>query len=589
MLKETVRSMVLVACVLGVASPASAGQFGRVLQIVYFTPADREPVEGYRERLDRVMGEVQSFYGAGMAARGFGAMTFPLERGGDGRVVIHLVKGKHETDFYTGERGDELRREAVTALAKEGIDADRETIVIFENLVHTEGDHLSADCPYYGGGDHKSGTAWVTDHAVLDALNLTKTEPIIYDGDRRYSVGKYNSVYIGGVTHELGHALGLPHVRATRDEATMGTSLMGSGNYTFREEARCEGKGTFLSRASALALSTHPLFRRSDEGKDLGIECTLTRVRGEPIAGGMLVHGQVATSMAPIGLIAFTDPDGGSDYDSLTSTARVDPQGRFSVRTGEFRPGGYELRLTFCYPTGATISFPLPFSVDDRGFPDHRALEPALLKARAVAALIKGDSEAARAFALAAVEKVESIPEALLTDGLRAIARKSASLTDLASAKPTTEPGPAPAALAGHIERAFLSDLTWESAEVGWEKPCRDRIPGEEGPGWLESGEGYHSHGLYAHAPSRYVFRLGGAWARFTSACGLQQGAQGSVVFVVLGDGRELYRSAVVKDFRERPVDLDVSGVDVLELVVDEAEFGNYQDCSVWFSPEIAR
>jgi len=587
--RTTVRVLALVACALGLGAPASADGFGRVLQIVYFTPADRDPIEGYPERLDRVMSEVQAFYGAGMAARGFGAMAFPLERGSDRRVVIHLVKGKHETDYYTGERGDELRGEVVTALAKEGIDADRETIVIFENLVHTKGNRLSADCPYYGGGDHRSGTAWVTDHAVLDPLNLIKTEPIIYDGDRRYSVGKYNSVYIGGVTHELGHALGLPHVRATRDEATMGTSLMGSGNYTFSEEARCEGKGTFLSRASALVLSTHPLFRRSDEGKDLEVECTLTRVRGEPIVGGMLVHGQVATSMAPIGVIAFTDPDGGSDYDSLTSTARVDPQGRFSVRTGEFQPGGYELRLTFCYPNGATISFPLPFSVDDRGVPDHRALEPALLKARAVAALGKGDPEAARAFALAAVERVGSIPEALLTDGLRAIARKAASLTELASAKPATAPGPSPADLAGDIERAFLSDLTWESAEVGWEKPYRDRIPGEEGPGWLESAERYHSHGLYAHAPSRYVFRLGGAWARFTSACGLQEGAQGSVVFVVLGDGKELYRSALVKDFRERPVDLDVSGVNVLELVVEEAEFGKYADCSVWFSPEIAR
>ncbi|MBD3174023.1 MAG: hypothetical protein GF320_02485, partial [Armatimonadia bacterium] len=494
--------------------------------------------------------------------------------------------GEHEAEYYTGQKGHELRREVGDALADEGTDADAETLIIFQNLLQTDGNKLSGSCPYYGGGDHLSGTAWVTDHAILDTLNLTRTEPTVYDNERPYSLGKYNSVYIGGAAHELGHALGLPHVLATPAEAEMGTTLMGSGNYTFREEVRGEGKGSFLSDASALVLSTHPLFRGSDHGKDDQVSCDLLQVRGEPAAGGMVVRGTVAASQLPRGVIAFCDPDGHSDYNAHTWTVKVDDAGRFKVRTSDFEPGGHELRLSFVFPGGQVITHGMPFIVDEAGVPDHRVLEIGRLHREGVKALEEGDDQVARDLCEAAVRVFDGIPGPLRTAFQANLAGKAGSLMEVAASTPATNPTESPADLADDVTEAYLSDLAWESAEVGWDEPFRDRIPDGK---LLESGERYHAHGLYAHSASRYVYRLGGEWTTLETSYGLQQGAQGSVIFVVLGDGEELLRSDEVTDFVERSAQIDLKGVDVLELVVEEGGHGNYQDCSVWFAPRILR
>lgn len=574
---------------LGALSGTEGQGYDRALRVVYFNPSDREPEPNYRDRLDRVMTDIQGFYAQGMAARGYGPMTFPLERDEEGRLVIYEVLGAQPAAHYTSPNGHELRGEVAAHLAGIGLDADRETLIIFENLVVTEGDRLSGNTPYYGGGDHRSGTAWVTDYPTLDPLNLPATEPTMYDNGRPYSLGRYNTVYIGGAAHELGHALGLPHVRATAAESVMGTTLMGSGNYTYREEIRGEGKGTFLSAASAAVLANHPLFRRSDEGKDDAVTCDLTDVRGEPTAGGMVVRGNVATNVAPRAVIAFADPDGGSDYDAYSWVAPVDSAGRFSVPVTGLAPGGHELRLTFCYPAGQTRTFGVPFAVDEQGRPDHRVLHLGHLQRQAAAAVRRGDLDAARDLADTAVARFERLPDPLRTDGQRSVARKAASLVDVATTEPASDPVDAPADLPDAVMAAFLSDLVWESAEVGWERPCRDRIPSGSSRELLESGERYHSHGIYAHAASRYAFRLGGKWSALRTAYGLQQGAQGSVVFVVMGDGEELFRSDLVRDFVERTVEVDLAGVELLELICEEGDGSNYADCSVWFSPELVR
>ena len=63
------------------------------LYVVYFNPAGRRCLPGYRERLDRVMTEVQTWYRDEMERNGFGPMTFPLERDEQGRLIVHVVNG----------------------------------------------------------------------------------------------------------------------------------------------------------------------------------------------------------------------------------------------------------------------------------------------------------------------------------------------------------------------------------------------------------------------------------------------------------------------------------------------------------------
>jgi hypothetical protein len=60
-------------------------------------------------------------------------------------------------------------------------------------------------------------------------------------------------------------------------------------------------------------------------------------------------------------------------------------------------------------------------------------------------------------------------------------------------------------------------------------------------------------------------------------------------VFVIKGDGKELYRSDLVKDFQERKLSVDVTGVDELELVAEDGGNGNSSDWAIWFDPTLRR
>jgi len=61
------------------------------------------------------------------------------------------------------------------------------------------------------------------------------------------------------------------------------------------------------------------------------------------------------------------------------------------------------------------------------------------------------------------------------------------------------------------------------------------------------------------------------------------------VVFVIRGDGKELFRSPTIRDHRVREVTIVVADVDVLELLVENGGDGNAGDWGVWLSPGLAR
>ena len=130
---------------------------------------------------------------------------------------------------------------------------------------------ISQNSPYYAGGTHRNGTAWQVDSPILDLEFLTEKGPNVHDGQYGHiSIGRYNSIFIGGVCHELGHALGLPHNNERADErAAFGTALMGSGNRTYGEQLRGESKGSFLTLAHGLRLASHPMFSGSVKGMNL--------------------------------------------------------------------------------------------------------------------------------------------------------------------------------------------------------------------------------------------------------------------------------------------------------------------------------
>ncbi|MCC6125518.1 MAG: NPCBM/NEW2 domain-containing protein [Pirellulales bacterium] len=100
-------------------------------------------------------------------------------------------------------------------------------------------------------------------------------------------------------------------------------------------------------------------------------------------------------------------------------------------------------------------------------------------------------------------------------------------------------------------------------------------------------GERTFPRGLGMHAPGRTVFCLEGACERFEAWIGVDAAVRGleggSVVFCVRGDGRELFRSKTMKaDTPARHIDIPLKGVQLLELIVEDAGDGRNSDHADW-------
>ena len=557
----------------------SAPQKGqRFLRVIYWTPADTEPAPQYRERLTRVMKFVQSFYARQMESYGLGPRTIGLELADDGLLKLRVARGSKPFDSYGRESGSEVRKDCVKVFQAEGIDADNETIVIFCNLSRWDPEKrtMRQTSPYYASGTHRNGTAWQVDSPLLDPDLIPKKEPTFRDGEYgNISLGRYNSIFVGGVAHELGHALGLPHCKeAPGEKQTRGTALMGSGNRTMGEELRGEGLGSFLTLPHALKLASHPQFSGSIKGMMERAEVSWQDWSFKTSEKSILVAGRI-TGQPPVYLvIGYADPEGHGDYQSTVGCAVPDAQGRFTVAIptpkDHGKPG--EIRMVAVCVNGTATAH--AYHIAHPSFPFRRRegqvnLSPALVKLELEAALAK-----AKSGQLSAKES-----EALQPRTREIIRRQLAP--DSAAGKP--EPQDVPAT----NSTVILSDCRPASAKTGWNGVHYDRLAENLGP--LGCGGETYATGLYAHAPASHVYQLGKHWKTLAGSCGVADGHEGTVEFVILGDGRELWRSGAVKPTQTKSFSVPLTGVDQLELKTQAATANRNGTWGLWLEPALQR
>lgn len=548
------------------------------LRAVYFVTRDRQPCPNYERRLDRVMREVQRFYAEGMKQAGFSGKTFGLETNAQGFLRLHMVRSREDSAFYGREASDKVRREVGESLKREGIDIEHETIVIFQTLLGWKGDRAVEVGPYVGGGSHLSGTAWVYDDDRLDPELLSSKTAGGYYG-QPCSLGEFNSHYIGGVAHELGHALGLPHVCETQAQrASRGTALMGGGNHTYGSNLRGEGAGTFLHPVSAMRLAHIRAFSGNRPRATDRPSCRLREMTARFENGNLILAGRLETDIAVSGMGAYDDwtriPD---DYDAIGWLGEMRSDGHFRIVVEALRQGQSQMRLTVAHVNGVTTTFPVDYVVDETGQPDLGVFCTDVIAAELNDLFRRQDSEqlAAR---IRELEKSDPAAPDLVMRGRHLLEllkpRTLQSLTDI----PSTQ------------NKASLSLLRLDGEEVSWGRPLHDRVLDEgDKPIWLQVGKRFYARGLYAHAPARHAVQLTPGWKTFHTGYGLQDGADGSVIFVVRGDGRELFRSSEIRDHQARQIEVKLDGVGRLELVVENAGDGNAQDWGLWLEPELRR
>ena len=554
------------------AEAAEPGE--RLLHVIAWRTNDRGFPADQQARLDRIMTQIQGFYRREMERHGFGPRSIRLDRDAAGKLVVHEVVGEGGWADYDGPDGQRIRTECVPVLREKGIDLERETVMLFTNLAEWDPEKLSFrhKSPYYASGDWRRGTAWQLDSPELDTTNLAAKEPRVQDGQYgRISLGKHNSIFIGGIAHELGHALGLPHCRERPDEAVQGTALMGSGNQTYGDELRGEGKGSFVTLAHALRLASHPQFSGSVKGLGTEPQGAFAELAVEPAAAGTTFRltGRVEGEPPVYAVVGYLDPAGGGDYDARTVSAVPDAEGRFALDCTALVPGRTaELRLIACHANGATTRRGEPYAVAQDGTVDVETMQVRFGLAPFLEVLAARGPEAARGVVPA---DSPAAPFATAVLGGRAASRR-----ELVAAEVPEQ-----------THSLLLATCRAAEAKVGWLEPAYDHLPRPEAV--IESAGRLYESGIYAHAPALHRYDLGGKWRRLGGACGLPTQAGGSVVFVIKADGREVFQSPPVSPGRTESYDIDLTGVMTLELITADAGDGNGADWGVWLAPNLSR
>lgn len=564
--------------------------------VVYFTPRDRPPAADHVARLGRIVDETARFYESELTRHGFAGRRLNVARDADGKVRVLDVVGEDLDQNYNGPDGQRIRQETFPALRQNGIDPDRSVLLLFCNLVDydpvqsTIGHHS----PYYGGGNHLSGTAWQSDSPILDPQRFRDRTPIRDGQYGDITIGRYNSIFIGGVVHELGHALSLPHCRERADERDRGTALMGSGNQTYAQELRSEGRGTFLTQAHAMRLAAHPVFNSSVASNvTQSPSITWPELKLEVTADlQIVVRGRLETDIPVHGVIGYFDPEGGSDYDATTATGVPDGQGRFEFQSGSLFPKksppnesatnrAMELRLTVCHTNGATSQRRLMLEFDGSGKPNLQPLRLQLELSSMIGALRDSGLPAAEAELI----RLAGGDASLRSIGRRVLDRFADSAQHVWNADPIGSA--APANVDPSVTRIDLSRTEPQSARVGWLGPAYDRVPGDDKI--LSIGGDYFARGIYAHAPAMHRYDLGGRWTRLRGRCGLQGENFGRVGFVIQGDDQELWSAEKIARGPGAAFDLDVTGIGTLTLTVTDDGDGKAGDWGVWIEPTLSR
>jgi hypothetical protein len=180
-----------------------------------------------------------------------------------------------------------------------------------------------------------------------------------------------------------------------------------------------------------------------------------------------------------------------------------------------------------------------------------------------------------------------SLPPALPITAVISYTQRNRSATNQDERIVRLVPAPPPAG------EDAVSDLPFLSASNGWGPVERDTSNGEQAAGdgrtITINGVGY-AKGLGANSISDVQVYLAGTCTKFTAQVGVddEQNGAGSVTFSVVADGKTLVTTPTMRGHQAAtPITADVTGAQVLELVVGDAGDGNGNDHGDWALPTL--
>ncbi len=308
-----------------------------------------------------------------------------------------------------------------------------------------------------------------------------------------------------------------------------------------------KSRGSYLPLSDALRLASHPQFCKQLEKERHQPSAKLTDVTLETAGKAIRLMGKFTADPPLYGVVAYFDPDGNSDYNATSTTAVPNGDGTFTVESAALAANkGGMLRLVALHANGATTSdasMRFPYKVAKDGTPSVDTAQTKLALAPFLSALQNKD-RARRTQAARGVADEAERP------------RRAATRTRDADASASRRNGnrrhEEPDRVQANLQQSRLS-----RADVRLH-PGDGRL--------LEAGGEIYATGIYAHAPARHEYDLGGKWQKLRGRVAMAAGNDGSVQFELRGDGKELWKSKVIKAEQSVTFDVDVKDVKKLEL-----------------------
>jgi hypothetical protein len=338
--------IVLTAALVAVAVPMARGEETTpplpTLRMVLFTPSDVEPPAGVRRRITQIADYTERFFLRWMTHWKYEpARKAIFRRGGDGGAEVLFVKG--EQPFSSGRYdGPGFQQEVIEKAVRQGkIPRRRHVWWIYVYL----GDPPRRFRDFRGEGDSRNG-GW--------SLMNYPTAPGDIRPEDELGGGFLEAIALKGGIHELGHALGLPHIGPNPGKK-LGNSLMGP---TIENYARQLGRGdrrVYLTEAGAAMLWKHPLFSGTDRDRAVMPSVELKDYRGRYDPRRRLVElvGKLSSNSRAHSVVVIDNmKQKPGTYWMRSYAARLADDGTFRVSVDEPVPSDGQYEIYFCFENG---------------------------------------------------------------------------------------------------------------------------------------------------------------------------------------------------------------------------------------------
>lgn len=325
----------------------------RNLNVVYFIPNDVTVPANYHRRLSEILLNTQDFFGKEMQRNGYGYKTFGLLKDdAKKRIKLIEIKGKQGKAAYPYSGGAAaVQTEIAEYKANHSSEFTSDHYLVIIPAYTYDGTGEPGGPPFYGLGK----TCFALDYADQDVKYLGAGGIL----------GTRATKWIGGMVHELGHGLNLPHNRQkATSETSLGMSLMWAGNSTWGISA------TFLTSADCAVLNTNQVFNTDNKTYYTDVTATIQNINAgyNAAKNSIVIKGKYNSTLQVTDILYFNDPNVNNegtgvnhDYNSIAWTSKPINNDSFYVEmlindlVEKTENISYELKVKLVHNSGTVV------------------------------------------------------------------------------------------------------------------------------------------------------------------------------------------------------------------------------------------